>query len=220
MKQAIKLKPHEAASHIAKLLQGNLIIPEDPIKAVRYALVEALTVLEVEGSKNVSTRNKWRCEDDGVTSADTAYRVWCQKTAEAALPGVAALPPNKKFADNLASMCLQAIERGHLIDRDRLEIPMLLQSIVGFVPDSQSERGKKKRKGRTSYLLGRIVRALKTFEYDPSWREIAKWLEHEGDVMGCDDNAIRYLNKADKEITITVGSFQNLITDAKEQLRK
>ncbi len=216
-----KLKPHEAANHIARLLQGNLIVPEDPIKAVRYALVEALIVLEVEGSKDVSICNKWRCDDDGVASADTAYRVWRQKTAEVLFPsGAAELPPKIQAADSLASICLQAIERGHVIDRDRLNIPMLLQSIVGFVPDHQSKKGKNERKGRRSYLLGPITRALKTFEYDPSWKEIAAWLEHEGNVMGMGVNTVRYLNKADKEITITVGAFQNLITDAKKQLRK
>ncbi|MDR3413291.1 MAG: hypothetical protein P4L87_20450 [Formivibrio sp.] len=221
MKQAIKLRPHEAASHIAKLLAGNLIVPEDHIKAVRYALVEALVVLRVDGATDVSTRNKWRCDGDGVVSAAIVYETWTQEQAEASfLRRAPQHSPNIKAADNLASICFQAIERGHIIDRDRLQIPMLLQSIVGFAPDRQLSAATKKRPQRTSWLLKPIIIALRTLGTAASTKEILRWLEdREGwQVIG---DTIQYFDedkRADK--VIKVPAFRNLITDAKEHLLK
>jgi hypothetical protein len=221
VKAATQLKPHEAAGTIARLLQGNLIVPDDPLGAVRYALVAALVVLKVEGAADVSTRNRWRCDKDGVADATTVYRLWCQQSAEASfLKAKPRHPPHILAADGLAYICLRAIERGHVIERDRTEIPRLLLSIVGFVPDLQSEAGRKKRKNRKPYSLVPIARALRTLGRDATGEDILRWLEDQEDwqVTG---NTIQYFDKKNnREKTITSATFRNHISKTKKELPK
>jgi len=179
---------------------------------VRNALVDALAALRVEGAAGVATRNRWRCNADGVADAAAAYSVWCQTSFDRDPP------PHIRAADSLASICLQAIERGRVIDRDRRHIPLLLASIVGFVPDHAREAAKEKRTGRDPYLLGPIGDALKDTP-DATWKEIATWLEGESVVVNWDENHVEYFDADEHKRSITARAFQNLITKAKNKIR-
>jgi hypothetical protein len=82
-----------------------------------------------------------------------------------------------------------------------------------------SKAAKNKRTGRASYLMGPIGDALKA---NPAgtWKEIAEWLEGDYVVTEWDDNHVQYCDADEKTTSITAGTFQNLITEAREKIQR
>ena len=197
------MKPHEEAPHIASLLQvGSMATPEVQMSVVRRVLDRMTKALGF-----------------GVVDVNAAHTVaWEAFTNNMA-------PPKQQAIGELAWICVQAIERGHLIDRDRVHIPLLYAASVGYLPDRQSKAGKNKRPARKPYLLEHVITVLKANPNDDS-NEIAQRLEGDGIVTNLDETHITYYDEAKEKAkvkytgtTITFGAFRNIITRAKAEMK-
>ena len=218
--RANSLKPHEQAPYVAEAFR--LLTTDEQMTFVRSAFVHALIVLEAPGAADFATRERW-CSRDGVADAIKAYprSVWLQAPHPVSLEWLSSnvQPPNVQAADSLASICLNAIKRGHVIERDRLHIPLLQASIVGFVPDHASRAAKKPRPRLPHCLLGPIGEALKA-NPDGNWKEIAGWLvgRDSATVTKWDDCRVEYLDADDSKASIAVATFRDLITKARKKV--
>lgn len=217
-KHSVKLNPYEGAAHIATALRSSSLFASVNLQlmAVSYALVEALVKLKLDGSTDLATRNRWRCDGMSTEESATAYEVAMQAICNAASK------PDIKAAGELAVICLQAIKRGHLIERDRVSIPMFLQAI-GFMSDMQSNTGKNKRPGRRSIFEAPITKALQTIGREATTREIEQWLRGKdiGYNMEKKGEYISYFpdNVSEKQ-TIKITSFNNVVSQVRKNLFK
>ncbi|GJL73290.1 MAG: hypothetical protein NMNS01_24890 [Nitrosomonas sp.] len=196
------IKPHELAPHVGALFR---ILPPSDMRPVKIAMDAAIKLLVTAEPIELDITNP----DYGIPYALEVSRKHEKEEIKAAC--------------ELLRMCLHAIERGETAEAERHSIPVLLSSLVGFVPDRNARAAKRPRSKKEDALDRGIKDALKALPCDANWTHIEDWLFSEGVIEKCSDE-----KKGNREIVFTDGenstsirlsTFRNRITNLKKKLK-
>lgn len=195
------MKAHEIAPHLGALICQ---VPPDDMRPAQIALNYAFDAL-----------TKDRPLGFDVSDYDRLV-VYCLEIA-----GGSYIPQVKRAAE-LARMCVHIIERKFILDQEKIFLPQLLQAIAGFVPDKNSDIGRRKRPGRSrpNSLADGIEAALRA-NPDDDWLSLARWLKGDGVITRIEDKEIWFVDYGTgREETVKVTTFQNRLSKARKALQK
>lgn len=195
------MKAHEIAPHVAALICQ--VSPNDT-RPAQIALGYAIEALATDGPLGFDTSDFDRLV------------VFCLEIDRGSYS------PQIKRAAELARMCVHIIERKFILDQEKIFVPQLLQAVSGFVPDKNSEIGRRKRPGRSKpdSLAEGIDAALRA-NPDDGWLSLARWLKGDGVITRIEDEEIWFVDDGSgREKATKVTSFQNRLSKARKALKK